>query len=78
MDPWEDLASKGVRFVSFGSYNKIWKSSGVVSFILKRKTFDEEEVALLEEATSDVALHENFEKKRIRKKAEDAIYESEK
>jgi hypothetical protein len=41
MDPWKDPASKGVRFVSFGSYNKIWKSSGVVSFILKRKTFDE-------------------------------------
>jgi hypothetical protein len=46
MDPWKDLASKGVRFVSFGSYNKIWKSNGVVSFYSKEKTFDEEEVAL--------------------------------
>jgi hypothetical protein len=46
MDPWKDLASKGVRFVSFGSYNKIWKSSGVVSFYSKEKTFDEEEVII--------------------------------
>jgi GAF domain-containing protein len=42
---------------------KFGKVIGVV-FILKRKTFDEEEVALLEEATSDVAFAlENFEKR---------------
>jgi hypothetical protein len=36
MDPWKDLASKGVRFVSFGSYNKIWKSVALFPFILKK------------------------------------------
>jgi hypothetical protein len=36
MDPWKDPASKGVRFVSFGSYNKIWKSVALFPFILKK------------------------------------------
>jgi PAS domain S-box-containing protein len=81
MDPWKDPASKrgyaslvSVPIIKFG------KVIGVVSFYSKEKNFfDEEEVALLEEATSDVAFAlENFEKEEIRKKAEDAIYESEK
>jgi hypothetical protein len=29
---WKDPASKGVRFVSFGSYNKIWKKVALFLF----------------------------------------------
>lgn len=40
--------------------------------------FNEEEIALLEEATGDIAFAiENFEKEKMRKKAEEAVIESE-
>ncbi|WP_395048527.1 PAS domain S-box protein [Flavobacterium sp.] len=59
---------------------KFGKLIGVFSFYSDEKNFfDSEEIALLEEATDDIAFAlENFEKESLRKKAEDSVFESEK
>lgn len=80
MLPWKEealsrdyLSSMSVPIKKFG------KVIGVFTFYANEKNFfDEEEIALLEEATGDVAFAlENFEKEALRKKAEEAIFESE-
>ncbi|MDI6050176.1 PAS domain S-box protein [Flavobacterium sp. XS2P24] len=57
---------------------KFGKVIGVFSFYAGEKNFfDSEEIALLEEATGDVAFAlENFEKEALRKRAEEAVFES--
>lgn len=52
---------------------------GAITFYADEKNFfDAEEIALLEEATGDVAFAlEIFEKEALRKKAEEAVFESE-
>lgn len=59
---------------------KFGKVIGIFSFYSDEKNFfDSEEIALLEEATGDIAFAlENFDKEALRKKAEEAVFESEK
>ncbi|RTY95140.1 PAS domain S-box protein [Flavobacterium sp. GT3R68] len=67
------LSSMSIPIKKFG------KVFGVFSFYANEKNFfDSEEIALLEEATSDVAFAlEYFESEALRKKAEEGIFESE-
>ena len=68
------LSSMSLPIVKFGN------AIGAINFYAGEKNFfDSEEIALLEEATSDIAFAlENFEKEALRKKAEAAVFESEK
>lgn len=81
MKPWREeaisrgyLSSMSLPIIKFGNI------FGVINFYAGEKNFfDSEEIALLEEATSDIAFAlENFEKETLRKKAEEAVFESEK
>lgn len=81
MLPWRSealkrgyLSSMSLPIIKFG------KVFGAISFYAGEKNFfDSEEIALLEEATGDVAFAlENIENEELRKKAEKAVFESEK
>lgn len=81
MEPWRAealsrgyLSSMSLPIIKFG------KVVGAFSFYASEKNFfDAEEIALLEEATGDVAYAlENIEKEALRKKAEEQVIESEK
>ena len=81
MLPWREealkrgyLSSMSLPIIKFGSV------VGAINFYAGEKNFfDSEEIALLEEATGDVAYAlENFEREALRKKAEAAVFESEK
>lgn len=80
MLPWRSealirgyLSSMSMPIIKFG------KVIGAITFYADEKNFfDSEEIALLEEATGDVAFAlENIEKEALRKKAEASVLESE-
>ncbi|MFV8369376.1 PAS domain S-box protein [Flavobacterium sp. LB2R40] len=80
MQPWkEEALCKGFLSGMVLPIKKFGKVIGSFSFYAKEKNFfDAEEIALLEEATGDVAFAlEVFEKETLRKKAEEAVIESE-
>lgn len=80
MQPWkEEALARGYLSSIAVPIKKFGKIIGVFSFYAGEKNFfDEQEVALLEEATNDVAFAlEIFEKEALRKKTEAAIFESE-
>ncbi len=80
MDPWKDAAlSRGYRSSMSLPIIKSGKVVGAFSFYAPvKKFFDDSEIALLEEATGDVAFAlEVFEKEEMRRKAEQGIVESE-
>ncbi|MES2806587.1 MAG: PAS domain S-box protein [Bacteroidota bacterium] len=80
MQPWRKEALMRGFFSSMSvPIKKFGKVIGAFSFYANEKNFfDEEEIALLEEATGDVAFAlEIFEKEALRKKAEEDIFESE-
>lgn len=80
MDPWKDAAlSRGYRSSMSLPIIKSGKVVGAFSFYAPVKNFfDDSEIALLEEATGDVAFAlEVFEKEEMRRKAEQGIVESE-
>ncbi|MGZ9735960.1 PAS domain S-box protein [Flavobacterium sp. GNP002] len=80
MLPWrKEAMERGYLSVMAVPIKKIGKVIGAFSFYANEKNFfDEEEIALLEEATGDVVFAlEIFEKEALRKKAEEAIFESE-
>lgn len=80
MIPWKDAAqSRGYQSSMALPIIKFGKVIGAFSFYAPTKNFfDESEVALLEEATGDVAFAlEVFEKESMRKNAEIAVLESE-
>ena len=81
MLPWKEAAlERGYRSLMALPIKKSGKVIGIFCFYADEKNyFDEEEIALLEEATFDVAFAlEVFEKENLRKKAEEAVVESEK
>ncbi|MFV5695219.1 PAS domain S-box protein [Flavobacterium sp. LB3P122] len=76
---WKEEALDRGYFSSIAvPIKKFGKVIGVFSFYASEKNFfDSEEIALLEEATSDVAFAlEIFEKEALRKRAEEAVFES--
>ncbi|MFV8376634.1 PAS domain S-box protein [Flavobacterium sp. LB1P71] len=76
---WKEEALKRDYFSSIVvPIKKFGKVIGVFSFYAGEKNFfDAEEIALLEEATNDVAFAlEVFEKEALRKRAEEAVFES--
>ncbi len=78
--PWrERLIKYGIHSVIALPIVKFGKVTGVFSLFSKVKDFfDEQEIALLEEATTDVAFAlENFEKERRRQQAEQTLIQSE-
>jgi PAS domain S-box-containing protein len=80
MKPWKDEALKRGYFSSMAvPIKKFGKVIGVFSFYASEKNFfDAEEIALLVEATDDVAFAlEVFEKEALYKKTEKAVFESE-
>lgn len=80
MQPWRKEALERGYFSSMAvPIKKFGKVIGAFSFYSDEKNFfDDEEIALLEEATGDVAFAlEIFEKEALRKKAEEDIFESE-
>ncbi|MFV8328001.1 PAS domain S-box protein [Flavobacterium sp. ZS1P14] len=80
MLPWKEEALERGYFSSMAvPIKKLGKVIGVFSFFAGEKNFfDAEEIALLEEATGDVNFAlEVFEKEALRKKAEEAVFESE-
>jgi PAS domain S-box-containing protein len=80
MEPWKEEALKRGYFSSMTvPIKKFGKVIGVFSFFSGEKNFfDAEEIALLEEATDDVTFAlEVLEKEASRKKAEEAVFESE-
>ncbi|TDE00954.1 PAS domain S-box protein [Flavobacterium sandaracinum] len=80
MLPWkEEALDRGYLSLMSVPINKFGKAIGTFTFYAEEKNFfDEEEIALLEEATGDVAFAlEIFEKEALRKKAEEDISESE-
>ena len=80
MKPWrEEALARGYHSLMAVPIKKSGKVIGVFSFYANEKNFfDAEEIKLLEEATSDVAFAlEIFEKEVSRKKAEEAVVESE-
>lgn len=80
MRPWKEEAIKRGYFSSMTvPIKKFGKVIGTFSFYAGEKNFfDLEEIALLKEATDDVAFAlEVFDKEALRKKAEDAVLESE-
>jgi PAS domain S-box-containing protein len=81
MAPWRRealkrgyLSSMSLPIIKFGT------AIGAINFYAGEKDFfDSEEIALLEKATGDIAFAlENFEREALRKKAEEAVLESEK
>ena len=74
----EEALERGYFSLIAVPIKKFGKVIGIFSFYSSEKNFfDSEEIALLEEATSDVAFAlENFEKEALRKKAEEAVLES--
>lgn len=80
MQPWrEEALSRGYLSSMSSPIKKFGKVIGSFTFYAGEKNFfDSEEIALLEEATGDVAFAlENFEKEALRRKAEDSVLESE-
>lgn len=80
MLPWKEEALKrGYLSLMALPIKKMGKVIGIFSFYANEKNFfDAEEIALLEEATGDVAFAlDIFEKEALRKKAEEAVIESE-
>ncbi|MFV5700906.1 PAS domain S-box protein [Flavobacterium sp. XS2P12] len=80
MQPWIKEALERGYFSSMAvPIKKFGKVIGAFSFYADEKNFfDAEEIALLEEATSDVAFAlEILEKEDLRKKAEQSVFESE-
>lgn len=80
MMPWkEDALGRGYRSSMALPIIKFGKVIGAFSFYAPVKNFfDQSEIALLEEATGDVAFAlEVFEKESMRKNAEQAVMESE-
>ena len=80
MLPWkEEALERGYLSLMSVPINKFGKVIGTFTFYAEEKNFfDKEEIALLEEATGDVAFAlEIFEKEALRKKAEEDIVESE-
>ncbi|MFH6971577.1 PAS domain S-box protein [Flavobacterium petrolei] len=80
MQPWrKEALSRGYLSSMAVPIKKSGKVIGVFSFYANEKNFfDAEEIALLEEATGDVSFAlEVFEKEALRKKAEEAVIESE-
>ena len=80
MAHWRQAAiSRGYLSSIAVPIKKFDKVAGVFNFYSSEKNFfDEEEIALLLEATGDVSFAlENFEKEVLRKKAEKAVLESE-
>lgn len=80
MRPWKKEALKRGYCSSMAvPLKKFGKVIGAFSFYASEKNFfDAEEIALLEEATDDVAFAlEIFEKEVLRKKAEESVLESE-
>ena len=81
MQPWrEEALERGYFSLIALPIKRLGKVIGIFSFYADEKNFfDTEEVALLEEATGDVSFAlEIFEKEALRKKAEEAVFESEK
>ena len=81
MKPWKEEALER-KFLSVLSIpiKKFGKVIGNFTiYASERNFFDQEEIALLEEATSDIAFAlEIFAKEELRKKAEKGVFESEK
>ena len=80
MQPWrKEAMERGYMSSIAVPIKKFGKVIGVFSFYSNEKNFfDAEEIALLEEATEDVAFAlEIFEREALRKKAEEAVVESE-
>ncbi|WP_051929457.1 PAS domain S-box protein [Flavobacterium sp. 83] len=80
MAPWrEEALVRGYLSSIAVPIKKLGKVVGVFSFYAGEKNFfDAEEISLLEEATGDVTFAlEFFEKEALRKKAEEAVFESE-
>ena len=76
---WKEEALERGYFSSISvPIKKFGKVIGVFSFYASEKNFfDSEEIALLDEATNDVAFAlEIFEKEALRKRAEEAVFES--
>ncbi|MBC7844968.1 MAG: PAS domain S-box protein [Flavobacterium sp.] len=81
MLPWRKEALERNYFSLMAlPIRKFGKVIGVISFYSDEKNFfDSEEIALLKEATGDIAFAlENFEKEALRKKSEESVFESEK
>ncbi|CAM3065943.1 PAS domain S-box protein [Flavobacterium frigoris] len=81
MKPWsEDALSRGYNSVLSSPIKRSGKVIGVFSFYASDKNFfDDEEIELLNKATDDVSFAlEVFEKEIQNKKAEEAIFQSEK
>lgn len=81
MLPWKEKVLKfGFQSLMVLPIKKFGKIFGVFTFYASEKNFfDNEEVALLEEATGDVGFAlEIFEKERLKEKAEREVFESEK
>ncbi|WP_165930053.1 PAS domain S-box protein [Flavobacterium caseinilyticum] len=80
MQPWrKEALDRGYLSLMALPIKKSGKVIGIFCFYADEKNFfDAEEIALLEEATGDVAFAlEVFEKEALRKKAEEAVLESE-
>ncbi|HEX9152714.1 MAG TPA: PAS domain S-box protein, partial [Flavobacterium sp.] len=80
MLPWkEEALERGYFSCMAVPIKRSGKVVGVFSFFAGEKNFfDAEEIALLEEATGDVNFAlEVFEKEALRRKAEEAVFESE-
>jgi PAS domain S-box-containing protein len=81
MKPWrEDAIERGYFSCMAVPIKKFGKVIGIFCFYANEKNFfDAEEIALLDEATGDIAFAlEVFENEALRKKAEVAVFESEK
>ena len=80
MEPWkEEALERGYLSLMTLPIKIFGKVIGIFTFYAGEKNFfDTEEIALLEEATGDVAFAlEVFEKEALRKRAEEAVIESE-
>ena len=80
MKPWkEEALDRGYRSLMTLPIKKFGKVIGIFTFYASEKNFfDEEEIALLQEASGDVGFAmEIFEKEALRKKAEQGVFESE-
>lgn len=81
MKPWrEDALSRGYNSLLSSPIKRSGKVIGVFSFYASDKNFfDDEEIELLNKATDDVSFAlEVFEKEIQNKKAEEAVFQSEK
>jgi PAS domain S-box-containing protein len=80
MAPWKEDALKcDFRSIMSVPIKKFGEVIGIFTFYAVEKNFfDAEEIALLEEATGDVAFAlQNFEKEELKEKAEQKVFESE-